>query len=307
MRTLAQHPEIVVQARRGGVVESVHHAAAALAAPDGEIVERWGDPCTVTFWRSSAKPFQAQAWLADGTVRHFGWGAEELAIMSASHKGLDVQAGLVRRMLAQIGLSEADLRCDRELNARHACSGNHAGFLAACVHHGWDIPTYQHPDHPAQRAALEMFAACAGLDPRQVVTAADGCGIVCYATPMAVAAGTYALMPELLPDVSAAMRAYPVLVEGPDSLDTVVMQELSGVTSKSGAEGLACMSLPDGRGLAVKVVDGAHRALGPATVAVLQAVLPADEVTARVLALGRPPIKDNAGDLVGELLAVAPA
>jgi L-asparaginase II len=63
-----QHPEIIIQARRGGTVESVHRAVAALSGPDGEIVERWGDPGMVTFWRSSAKPFQAQAWLADGTV-----------------------------------------------------------------------------------------------------------------------------------------------------------------------------------------------------------------------------------------------
>ena len=102
-----QHPEILVQARRGGTVESLHRACAALAGPDGEIVERWGDPGMVTYWRSSAKPLQAQAWLADGTVEHWGWGAEELAIMSASHEGLDFQADLVRRMLADLGLTEA--------------------------------------------------------------------------------------------------------------------------------------------------------------------------------------------------------
>ena len=213
--TVKQHPEIIIQARRGGTVESVHHAVAALAAPDGEIVERWGDPGMVTFWRSSAKPFQAQAWLADGTVDQFGWGAEQLAIMSSSHDGLDFQAGLVRGMLADLGLSEADLRCDSKLKARHNCSGNHTGFLAASVHHGWDVPTYQRPDHPAQEAALQMFAACVGLDPRQIPTAIDGCGVVCYATPVAVAAATFALMPDLLPEISAAMRAHPTLVEGP--------------------------------------------------------------------------------------------
>ena len=69
--TAKQHPEIIIQARRGGTVESVHHAVAALAGPDGEIVERWGDPGMVTFWRSSAKPFQAQAWLTDGTVTQY--------------------------------------------------------------------------------------------------------------------------------------------------------------------------------------------------------------------------------------------
>jgi len=305
MSPAAQHPEIIVQARRGGTVESLHRAVAALASPDGEIVERWGDPGMVTFWRSSAKPFQAQAWLADGTVDRFGWGAQELAIMSASHDGLDVQADLVRRMLADIGLSEAHLLCDRRLKARHNCSGNHAGFLAASVHHGWDTATYQRPDHPSQVAALQMFAACAGLDPAQVATGVDGCGIVCYATPVSLAAATFALMPDLLPEISSAMRAHPVLVEGPEWLDTIVMQEVPGVTSKCGAEGLSCFSLPDGRGLAVKVVDGAERAMEPAAVAALRAVLGGHALPERVLALGRPPIRNDAGTVVGELLAVA--
>src|SRR5450756_2270958 len=111
MPNVRHHPEIIVEVRRGGTVESVHRVCAALASPRGVIVEHWGDPNMVTFWRSSAKPIQTQAWVADGTVGHFGWGPEELAIMSASHDGLDVQSGLVRRMLAQIGLSEVDLRC----------------------------------------------------------------------------------------------------------------------------------------------------------------------------------------------------
>jgi len=302
-----QHPEIIIQARRGGTVESVHHAVAALAGPDGEIVERWGDPGMVTFWRSSAKPFQAQAWLADGTVEHFGWGAEQLAIMSSSHNGLDFQAGLVRGMLADLGLSEADLRCDHELKARHNCSGNHTGFLAASVHHGWDIPGYQRPDHPAQEAALQMFAACVGLDPRQIPTGVDGCGVVCYATPVIVAAATFALMPELLPEISAAMRAHPTLVAGPGWLDTLVMETIPGATSKCGAEGLSCVSLPDGRGLAVKVVDGADRASDPATVTALATVLGADAIAEPLRTKGRPPITNDAGDVVGELLGVAPA
>ena len=304
---VTQHPEIIIQARRGGTVESVHRAVAALAGPDGEIVERWGDPGMFTFWRSSAKPFQAQAWFADGTVEHFGWGAEQLAIMSSSHDGLDFQAGLVRSMLADLGLSEADLRCDSELKARHNCSGNHTGFLAASVHHAWDVASYQQPGHPAQEAALQMFAACVGLDSRQIPTGVDGCGVVCYATPVTVAAATFALMPELLPEISVAMRAHPTLVEGPGWIDTLVMQTIPGATSKCGAEGLSCVSLPDGRGLAVKVVDGADRASDPATVTALAAVLGADAIAGPLRAKGRPPITNDAGAVVGELLGVAPA
>ena len=307
MSEVAQHPEILIQARRGGTVESLHRAVAALAGPDGEIVARWGDPGMVTYWRSSAKPFQAQAWLTDGTAARWGWGSEELAIISASHDGLPVHADLVRRLLASMGLCEDDLRCDRELKARHNCSGNHTGFLGACVNHDWDVPTYQQPSHPAQQAALHMFAVCAGLDVAQVATGVDGCGVVAYATPVTVAASTYALLPELLPEIGAAMRAHPLLVEGPGWLDTVAMEHIPGLTSKSGAEGLGCISLPDGRGLAVKVVDGADRAMEPAAVALLDLVLGPAAVPDAVRALGRPPIKNDAGRVVGELLAVAPA
>jgi len=301
-----QHPEIVVQAWRGATVESVHRAVAAVAGPDGAIVERWGDPRFVTYWRSSAKPFQAQTWLADGTVEHFGWGAEELAIMSASHEGTDEHAALIRRMLADLGLDETALRAGDDLGVRHNCSGNHVGFLAASVRHGWDLATYQQPDHPAQLAAMRAFAAAVGTAPGDLATGVDGCGVVAYATSVEAMASAWALMPSLLPEISAAMRAHPVLVEGEGLLDTALMQTFAGATSKCGAEGLSCVSLPDGRGLAVKVLDGADRAVDPATVGLVARLLGLEAVPEPAAKLARPPITNDAGDVVGELLAVFP-
>ena len=191
--------------------------------------------------------------------------------------------------------------------AAHNCSGNHTGFLAASVHHGWDVASYQQPGHPAQQAALKAFAARhRHWSEAAMPTGVDGCGIVCYATPVTVAASTFALLPELLPEISAAMRAHPELVEAPGWIDTEVMRAISGATSKCGAEGLSCFSLPDGRGLAVKVVDGADRALEPAGLAVLEVVLGAEALSDALSAIARPPIKNDAGDVVGELLAVVP-
>ena len=51
---------ILVQASRGGVVEATHRVH-AVAVRGGEIVAAAGDPSLVTFFRSSAKPLQAQA------------------------------------------------------------------------------------------------------------------------------------------------------------------------------------------------------------------------------------------------------
>ena len=87
VRRVTQHPEILVQAWRGGTVESLHRVCAALADPDGHVVERWGDPSFQTYWRSAAKPLQAQTWLSDGSLEAAGWGDQELAVMCASHVG----------------------------------------------------------------------------------------------------------------------------------------------------------------------------------------------------------------------------
>ena len=46
---------IVVETRRGNVVEARHHVH-AVAVSGGEIVESCGDPALVTYLRSSAKP-----------------------------------------------------------------------------------------------------------------------------------------------------------------------------------------------------------------------------------------------------------
>jgi len=89
-------------------------------------------------------------------------------------------------------------------------------------------------------------------------------------------------------------------------LDTEVMRALPGAISKCGAEGLSCFSLPDGRGLAVKVLDGADRAHEPAGLAALEAVVGAEAMSEELRRLARPAIKNDAGDVVGELLAVIP-
>jgi L-asparaginase II len=61
------------------------------------------------------------------------------------------------------------------------------------------------------------------------------------------------------------------------------------------------MGLPDGRGLALKVRDGAGRAVAPAAVALARAVLGLAAEVAPGLAAA--PIRNSRGVLVGELVA----
>ena len=301
------YPPIIVDVWRGASVESRHELVASVVDETGREVARYGDSGFWTYWRSSAKPFQARPWVDDGTVEHFGWGDEEIAIMCASHVGAPVHAELVRRMLADIGLSEADLRCDHDLKARHNCSGNHTGMLAACVHHGWDVATYQQLGHPAQRLGVASLAEASGVPQEDIPLGVDGCGIVVCATPVVAAARAYARLDALAPRLAAAMRAHPVLIEGEGELDTVVMQSFSGTLSKAGAEGLGCTALPGGGAIAVKALDGGDRAVNPALIALLVRHLGLDDVPSEAEALAQPAVLNDAGVVVGELRAFLPA
>ena len=301
-----QHSPLLVQAWRGRAIESIHQVVAAVCDADGRLLASYGDPSFVTYWRSSAKPFQLWPWIDDGTVDHWKWGEPELAIVCASHAGAQEHTDLIVRMLAGLGLTEADLQTHPTIKAAHECSGNHTGMLAACVRHGWDVAGYLAEDHPVQRACHAAVAQAAGLDPADVPVAPDGCGVAAFATSVTRAATAYARLPHLVPRAASAMRAHPVLVEGEGLIDTVFMQAFQGAVSKDGAEGLGCAVLADGRGLAVKALDGADRAMGPALIALAARSLGLAEVPAALAPLARPPRLNVHGTVVGELVAVLP-
>jgi len=302
---MKQFEPIVVEVRRGDTVESRHTLSAVVVDEEGRLLDAYGEPDVVTFWRSSAKPLQAKPWVDDGTIDHWGWGQRELAIICASHVGSDEHAGLVRRMLGDLGLDEAALLCDNELKARHNCSGNHTGMLAASVRHGWDLATYQHLDHPTQQAGLRAASAMTDMAVGDIALAVDGCGIVVWATPIVAMAKAYARLPKMMPRIAEAMRAYPVLIEGEGELDTVVMQSFAGTVSKAGAEGLGCVSLPDGRGIALKARDGGDRAVTSA-LPVLVARCLGVEVPEAALACVHLPVTNDVGRVVGRLDPVLP-
>ncbi|HET9214006.1 MAG TPA: asparaginase [Gaiellaceae bacterium] len=282
---------ISVAVRRGRLVESTHRAHAVVVR-DGEMVDSWGDPDLVAFVRSAAKPLQA---LPLVPLRLPG---EELAIACASHEALPEQLVAVRALLARAGATKDDLECGAERGSRlrHNCSGKHAGFLLVCRERGWDPAGYRLPGHPLQQELRRIVAAAAGRPEERLETAVDGCGVPTFALSLAemarVFAGLVAGRPEGADDVVRAMTAHPALVGGPDSVDTVVMRTLPGAVGKRGAEGVLCVGLPDGRGMALKVEDGAYRAVYAAAGLVLG-----------VAELAERPLRNSRGEPVGSVTA----
>jgi L-asparaginase II len=229
-----------------------------------------GDASLATSLRSSAKPFQALP-LARAYER---LSDEELAIAAASHYGTPLHVEAVRSLLAATGGREEELECGLQKGRPpepvfHNCSGKHTGMIAVCRANGWPVAGYRRPDHPLQRLLLDEIADAAEVEPDEVVTGIDGCGVVAFGVPLRRAALGFSRLEELDGGerIAAAMRANPALVGGEGATDSELMRAQPGAVAKGGAEGLICILAPDGTGLALKVVDGSSRALRPALAA----------------------------------------
>jgi L-asparaginase II len=285
-------------------VESIHTGDVAVCDPSGRLYAFAGDPERILFGRSCQKPLQGAVSLASMDVEDLT--DDEIGVLCASHSGEPAQVAAVRRLLRRGPVPTSALRNPRDRATRGArspvwdqCSGNHAGFLVASRHRGWDLATYRRPDHPIQRRVTG--AVRAATDVERPAIGVDGCGIPVHAVPLRAMATMFARLgsPERLGTLAPSavrvvhgMLASPHMVGGTNRLDTDVMAATGDVVTKEGAEGLVCAALlAAGLGVALKVSDGNGRRLGPAFVAVLRtlgALGDADED--RLARHARPPV-----------------
>ncbi len=278
---------IVVEVRRGGMVEARHRVHAVLTDPSGEVLRAAGDPELVSFLRSSAKPIQALP-----LVRaRDDLDDRDLAIASSSHRAEPMHVEAVRALLAKAPASEEELECGGGIV--HNCSGKHAGMLALCRARGWPSEGYRLPEHPCQEAMLEAVEEALGAAP--LGTATDGCGVVTFAYPLHRMAYGFARFERLEGGdrIADAMRRYPELIRGAGSPDTRLMQLRPRWVAKGGAEGLLCAADGQGMGVALKAEDGSWRPLAPALAAFLDG--PEELAVAE--------IANSRGDRVGEIVA----
>ncbi|RKP45830.1 asparaginase [Cohnella endophytica] len=282
--TIQDKPLIIM--KRGGLTENVHRGRISIvSAVDGQTLHEWGDVRSATYVRSTAKPIQAIASLLDGAAEAYGYEERNLALMAASHRGSKEQIATLEKFLSLTGLDEDLLAIQPTMpvgrQARdeyaaaggkprklfHTCAGKHLGVLAWSKLKGWPLEGYIHPDHPAQQEIVRRLKLWTGAEREQVTIGKDGCGFPVAAMPLGRLALAYGRLasPELAKDgasiagairITAAMHAYPELVEGRYRLASILLED-PNVIAKSGAHGVFAFGLRKERlGVALAVSDG---------------------------------------------------
>ncbi|MDM8534448.1 asparaginase [Clostridiaceae bacterium HSG29] len=276
----------IVHITRGDKVESIHRGDIVAVDINNNIVFNYGDSYKRTFWRSSAKPFQAIPMIEAGGIEKFNLNSTELALICSSHGGEEKHVKLAQSILSKIGKTVDDLDCGVAnpmhvktyvdmlkkgqifTKANNPCSGKHSGMLTLGVLRNYNLENYILIDHEIQQEMLKSISNITEMKINEIDIAIDGCGVPVFGLPIYNMALAYAKLgdenrKESLRRISIAMIENPYYVAGTGRLDTIIMEETKGkVLAKLGAESVYCMSIIDkGIGIAMKTEDGAYRAL----------------------------------------------
>jgi L-asparaginase II len=325
--------EPIANVIRGETVESVHCGHLCIIDGDGTTIAALGDPSTVTFFRSAAKPFQAVPFITSGAADAFEFTEEEIALACASHSGEPQHLRIVGQMLDKAGLSVDDLKCgshapfneteSRRLTAagykptqhHNNCSGKHAAMLAFAKHIGASLHDYDSPGNRIQKRILKCISDFTEVPENEIALGIDGCALPNFAMPVAAMAKSFMnlISPTDFPEATQAackrivnaMMNHPELIGGSERLDTMLMRVCPGkLISKVGADGvwlcgiLPSEKYPTGLGIALKVADGDdYRARPVVAVEILRqlGILSDDHLPE----LSPMPIKNRRGDIVG--------
>ena len=342
MNPAASCAAVLVEVWRGPIIESLHRGHLIAVDGEGKTIAELGDAATVTFIRSSGKPFQAIPLVASGAADRFGLSEKEIAIACGSHSGEPIHVETAQAILRKIGLNANALKCgvhepfsaevardlvknQKQPNVlQNNCSGKHAGMLALAKHLGAPTETYDSPENPVQQQILRAVSEFSNILQQDIAIGIDGCGVPVFGLSVRAMALMYARLvhPPSHFDVSVkaacerivhAMMAYPAMVGGTkDRLDTELIRAAGGrLISKIGAEGvytvgvLPCDDWPTGIGFALKMEDGDDkRARPPAVIEALRQLNVLRDAEISSLASYAPtPITNRRGEKVGEARA----
>jgi len=257
---------------RDGLVEEVHVGYWMSAKPIKGFSPD-NDHDAPYFLRSCAKPLQATL-LLDNNI---DLTLDELAFCSASHAGEDCHIKVATKLLKKLCLKEELLKCgvhpplskgmqnrmivrgDSPNVLNNNCSGKHIGFLALCDKNGWDMRTYDEPDHPLQVAVKEKIYKLCGVRKDYPMTT-DGCGVPIVSMPLKNLAEGYVRLLEY-PRLLQAIKMNPYIYGGEARTDTEIISKTENIIAKVGAGGLcAVLNVQECNAFVVKINDASMEA-----------------------------------------------
>lgn len=284
-------PPPIFELTRGEVVEAVHRGSIVVVASDGFLLRSHGDPYTVAFLRSSAKPFQVLPFVENGGVEHYRYTPAELALSCASHETSQMHLDAVCALQQKTGIEEAQLQCGphlpgdaeklREVVQKNIvptpnfnnCSGKHTSMLAFAKMRGYSLEDYLSLAHPIQREILKALAGMCDMPEEKIQTGVDGCSAPNFAMPLFNAALGMARLCDprdldakratACKKIVAGMATHPEMVSNFGEFDCELMKVGGGkIVTKRGAEGFQILGLlpgvigERGLGIAFKATDG---------------------------------------------------
>jgi L-asparaginase II len=321
-------PAHLATVRRGTALEAVIRGHVVVVDSRGGVLGAAGDPNAVTTLRSCVKPIQALPLVGVASDHQLDVSDAELAIACASHGGEPAHVAVVLQLLGRVGLGEEALTCGphlpmddeaaqailaaggRPARLTNNCSGKHAGMLAVCAARGLPVAGYAAFDHPLQAEIRGLMGDLAGLDVESSPVGVDGCGLPTHGLPLSGLARMFAAasVDRGFQRCQAAMAAHPHLVAGRGRFDTALLDVAgSTLTVKGGAAGVwVAVRRPDGPGLAIKLEGGDQSAISAVAIAALHRLgwlTPAELADPRLVEFARPPLRNWAGAVVGEIAA----
>lgn len=245
---------------RDGLIEEFHEG---LYMSSSELYET-----SPYYLRSCAKPLQATLLIDYG----IDLTSEELALCCGSHAGEECHIRIARQILEKFDIDESLLKCgihaplarsmqdkmllrgEKPTAIHNNCSGKHIGFLVICKKKGWDMTTYDKPNHPLQIAIRDKINQMCEVEQSYPITT-DGCGVPILSMPLKNMLIGYKNLLNYTPIIQA-IRNNPYFFGGENRLDTEIIEKTDNLIAKVGAGGLCIVfNIKTKEGFVVKIND----------------------------------------------------
>jgi L-asparaginase II len=256
---------------RNKQIESIHYGIAVLVKGE-KTIQSWGNADFKCFTRSIIKPIQTKvslSFISKDIPNKY------IAIASASHNNTPEQLKTILDLSQEYEIEEDSLELGRlkgsssnsgylKSKFAHNCAGKHTLMrISEKV-----IPSetsYINKSHPLQQSILSEIKRLSEIkNDQEIITGIDGCGLPTFHLSLQAMAKIFSKTVEEkeYQKIYKAMNEYPLLIGGPNQIDSLIMQARpNNFMAKGGAEGLmVVLNLINHECLIIKIIDGSSRA-----------------------------------------------